>query len=399
MKDLRILAVGMGWPTQQPGGLNTYFRAVCTELAAAYEIRGLICCRGEVEPPGGVELYRAERPDAHMFKRQWAFRREAARLMDDPDRPVDLLYAHFSPYSLGPALEARKRNIPVVMTFHGPLAQEVGVEGGGWKKRLLRLYYEQVEKSAYRLADRFVVLSRSFSRILQESYGVPAGKITIVPGATDIDRYKPHENRPEVRRQLGIDPDRPVVLTVRRLMRRMGLLELVEGWESVVRRVPDAQLLIGGKGPLRDDLQREIDSRGLSGSVRLLGYIPEEKLASYYQAADLFVVPTQYLEGFGLITAEAMACGTPVAATRVGGSAEILQPFAPRMLFADKTAEAIGEGLADLLSNRQQWPTPEQCRSYVLSRYTWSHVGHRLKRVFDEVCESENRSVEELIAK
>jgi len=91
---------------------------------------------------------------------------------------------------------------------------------------------------------------------------------------------------------------------------------------AVSERFPNAILLIGGKGPLRGELEERIADYGLSNKVRLLGFIPDHELVSYYQAADLFVVPSQALEGFGLITVEALASGLPVMATPVGGNKE-----------------------------------------------------------------------------
>ena len=107
---------------------------------------------------------------------------------------------------------------------------------------------------------------------------------------------------------------------------RMGLDRLVAAMPAVVARCPDALLLIGGQGPERERLGQHdrVDLR-MENHVRLVGFIPDDALASYYQAADLFVLPTVALEGFGLVTVEALACGTPVVGTPVGATPEILR--------------------------------------------------------------------------
>lgn len=74
-----------------------------------------------------------------------------------------------------------------------------------------------------------------------------------------------------------------------------------------------------------------------------LGFIPEEELPAYYQTADLFVLPTAELEGFGLVTIEALSCGTPVLATPLGANPEVLSALGAEFLCKDKTVEAIAE--------------------------------------------------------
>ncbi|MBJ8193526.1 glycosyltransferase, partial [Bacillus cereus] len=83
------------------------------------------------------------------------------------------------------------------------------------------------------------------------------------------------------------------------------------------------------------------------------GYVSDEELPLYHQASNLFVVPTQALEGFGLITVEAMASGLPVLATPVGGNKEILRGFRPELLFKGTDSEAIAEGLLHVLDHRE----------------------------------------------
>jgi glycosyltransferase involved in cell wall biosynthesis len=118
--------------------------------------------------------------------------------------------------------------------------------------------------------------------------------------------------------------------------------------------------------------------------VKLLGYIADGDLPSLYQAADLFVVPTQSLEGFGLISVEAMASGLPVIATPVGGSREILQSFRPEMLFLSEKSEDMAKGLIRILSQKGQWPTAVECRSHIMANYTWEQVVNQVEDVLQE---------------
>ncbi|WP_261807793.1 glycosyltransferase family 4 protein [Paenibacillus sp. N3.4] len=242
-----------------------------------------------------------------------------------------------------------------------------------------------MEMKAYRLADAFIVLSETFRDILHHDYGVPLSKIHIVSGGADIWRFKPATNRIGIKDKLGLSEGTNVILTLRRLVNRMGLLQLLDAWKEAAPLIPDTVLLIGGKGPLKDELERRIAEYGLQSRVQLLGYIPDSELTDYYQAADLFVVPSQALEGFGLITVEAMAAGIPVMATPVGGNREILQKFRPEMLFASKNSRDMAAGLLRMFNQREHWPTSEQCRDHVMAHYTWEHVSEQVELIFKSV--------------
>ncbi|MDD9267243.1 glycosyltransferase family 4 protein [Paenibacillus sp. GCM10023248] len=381
--NLRILCTGMGWPSAQPGGLNTYFKHICESLANRHELEALVCVSSKPEVVGPLRVTNVASPDWKLSTRRDAFRMHAAEWMDQ--QRVDVVYAHFAPYSIGVAKEAKARNIPVVMTFHGPWSEEIRLEGKGLKHRFKTMVAKSWEMKAYRLADAFIVLSETFRDILHRQYGVPLSKIHIIPGGANVSRFKPAADRSSIREKLQLPEGKTMVLTLRRLVNRMGLIQLLEAWREVASAMPDAVLFIGGKGPLREELESRIAEYGLQSSVRLLGYVPDNELAEYYQAADLFVVPSQALEGFGLITVEAMAAGVPVMATPIGGNREILEKFRPDMLFAGKDSGDIASGLLRILKHPERWPGSEQCRSHVLEHYTWERVSQQVNEVFHSV--------------
>ncbi|MFD0678587.1 MULTISPECIES: glycosyltransferase family 4 protein [unclassified Paenibacillus] len=382
---LRILSTGMGWPSSQAGGLNTYFKNICENLSNRNTLEALVCSVDQPEVKEGMLVTSIADPGMKLRKRRNMFRNYAAKLMEEQE--VDIVYSHFAPYGVGAAEEARKRNIPVVIAFHGPWSEEIRAEGGRITHRIKAWIAKSMEMRAYRHADAFIVLSETFRDVLHQQYGIPLERIHIIAGAADIRRFQPSADRMEVRRSLSLAEDCTAVLTVRRLVNRMGLLQLLDAWKEVVQQAPDAVLLIGGRGPLKEQLESRIAEYGLEGQVRLLGYVSDDDLPRYYQAADLFVVPTQSLEGFGLITVEAMASGLPVSATPVGGSREILEKFRPDLLFKSKSSSDIATGIIHLLKHKQQWPTAEQCRRHVLENYTWELATNQVEAVFETVLE------------
>jgi glycosyltransferase involved in cell wall biosynthesis len=167
----------------------------------------------------------------------------------------------------------------------------------------------------------------------------------------------------------------------------MGIEGLIDAISQVRRTHPNVLLMIGGKGGIMAELQEQIRRESLEQNVRLLGFIAEADLPHVYAAADLAIVPTISLEGFGLVTAEALASGTPVLGTPIGGTPEILAPLDPNLVFRSARSADMAERIDDVLSSRLRLPDPGQCRAYA-RRYGWDEVSGRIKRVFEEASRS-----------
>src|SRR5438132_854951 len=186
-----------------------------------------------------------------------------------------------------------------------------------------------IERACLRRAGLVHVLSDFSADQLWKLYAVPRERIVRIRGAAATDRFKPAPDRGAIRGELGLSADRPIVLTVRNLEARMGLDNLLGAMAVLKARCPSALLLIGGAGSLRGALEAQSQALGLEAHVKFLGFVPDAELPRYYQAADVFVLPTRELEGFGLVTVEALACGTPVLGTPVGATPEILRARCP----------------------------------------------------------------------
>jgi glycosyltransferase involved in cell wall biosynthesis len=223
---------------------------------------------------------------------------------------------------------------------------------------------------------RVVVLSDFMRQRVQDVHGIAADRVALIPGAVDIARFTPANDPARVRQRLGLPADRTMILTVRNLVPRMGLDTFVRAMARLQADHPDILALIGGEGPLRGELEGLIHHYSLKDHVRLVGFIPETDLPRYYQAADLAVLPTAELEGFGLMTIEALACGTPVVGTPVGATPELLRPIDPALVTRDASAEALADTIRTVLARFRQNPR-ERMRlasrgvAVVRAQYTW----------------------------
>jgi glycosyltransferase involved in cell wall biosynthesis len=180
-------------------------------------------------------------------------------------------------------------------------------------------------------------------------------------------------DRRALRERLGLPASSALLLTLRNLEPRMGLEHLVAAMPAIIERQADAFLVLAGYGPLRRDLEARVATLGLVDRVRFTGFVPEADLPGLYAAADLFILPTQALEGFGLVTLEALACGTPVLGTRVGATPELLEPLDPDLLADDASPAALAAGVTRCLARADRDALGARCRAYTAA-YDWSAV-------------------------
>jgi glycosyltransferase involved in cell wall biosynthesis len=146
-------------------------------------------------------------------------------------------------------------------------------------------------------------------------------------------------------------------------------------------RIPDFWLAIAGKGPIKDALVQQVRELGLDEHVKFLGFLPDSLLPVAYQAAELSIIPSQSLEGFGLTLVESLACGTPAMCTPVGGMPEILTPFSPDLITSSGQAADIAKKLEELLTGQLPLPSRTACRQYASAHFDWRQIAAQVRQV------------------
>lgn len=289
-----------------------------------------------------------------------------------------LLASHFALYAL-PALLGRRWDGHVVH-FHGPWASESQREGGKAYSVMAKLL---LERAVYHRADRFIVLSKAFRDQLCQGYGIKEDRVHVIPGGVEIDHFQPLDMA-EARGRLVWPQKQKIIVCVRRLARRMGLEALIEAFAQATVNHPDARLMIGGQGPLREELEQQVLRAGLAKNVQFLGFVPDATLPAVYAAADLSIVPSSALEGFGLISLESLACGTPVLVTPVGGLPDTVQGLGDDLVLKGTSVDDIATGLRGWLDGTLQIPTRQACREHVLRSFTWDRIAREACEVYRE---------------
>jgi len=344
-----------------------------------------------------------QKNDVFFLSSTW---RNAARLFSSLHEKYhfDCINFHQPFSSLGVLKSPHSRRIPKFYTCHSLSFEEYisrnQVPKGIINRAIRRLNIisrRLLERKVLSRSDRIIVLSNYTAQKLNENYSIPHSKVSMLPGGVDLDRYFPVDDRRNLRRALDIPLDKWILFSVRNLVPRMGLENLLHAFGKVADTLPDTYLVIGGKGPLKDALTALTNTLGLNERVRFTGFIPDEQLCSYYRMADIFILPTLELEGFGLVTLEAMASGLPVLGTPVGGTKEILDRFDSNFLFSDTSADSI----ADLIirkyhlkkENPQAWDEIcQSCHRFVEKYYSWDRNLDSLEDLYYSLLNSRHQS-------
>jgi glycosyltransferase involved in cell wall biosynthesis len=363
----RVLMLGMGWFPTALGGLNRYYRALFEQLS---EADGVVVGPADDAP---ARIGVVDGPQTPLPRRLLDF---CARTRTAATG-AEIIDAHFALHAAAPLLAGGLRKLPLVFHFHGPWAAENVAAGDSSRARYaLRM---AIERGVMRRADAHVVLSSAFARTLVERYRVRPWDVHVWAPGVALDVFTPGD-RALARERLQLTGEAFVAVCVRRLVPRMGIDVLLDAWGRIEDALPDGSvLLLVGDGPLRDSLRQRAERAPLAGRVRVLGRLSDAQLVDAYRAADVAVVPTVSLEGFGLVVPEAAACGTPSIVSDVGGLPEVTLPLDRSLVVAPGDAVALGERIE--AAARGDLPTRAATRSFAES-FSWPALAERHRALY-----------------
>lgn len=382
-----------------PDGVSGIGKSVyneCVALARAGH-RVTVCVRAlgsslpAYERIAGFDLHRFHGPPRnhrlyHLYPLLIAW--QLPRLLRSLSNPFQMIHT-FNPLYVLPARQVKAlRTLPIIHSFYSSIAEEIRINAQrgkyGWRGaagKMVAAALASWETWAFRRVDHFLGRSQYTAAVLRDLYPF-APVIDILPTGVDVGQYMVRDPV-AARKQLDLPLDRRILVTVRRLEGRMGLHNLIAAMRIVHENHPTALLLIVGKGHLRTELEALVHQYGLSDQVRFTGFVSEGDLPVYLAASDLFVLPTELLEGFGLATIEALASGLPVLGTPVGATPEILAALHPDLITTDSMPEALAHGIVRWLNDRPLLNSlrPE-ARRLVEAQYDAAIVARRMAALF-----------------
>jgi glycosyltransferase involved in cell wall biosynthesis len=216
----------------------------------------------------------------------------------------------------------------------------------GWGHAAAAASMRRIEAHLYRGATCLLVLSVHMRQRLAEAFSVRDG-VSVAAGGSDAVDDALFAARSSLRAELGWQG--PVVVSLRNLVPRTGIDLLVQAAAMLRYDHPQLRWVIIGTGALLAPLQHLAAELGVADCIEFTGYLPEAEVKRRLVAADLFMLPTRALEGFGLVTVEAGACGLPVVATPVGANVEVIQALGHGLLSDEATPLGLARATAEML--------------------------------------------------
>ena len=267
----------------------------------------------------------------------------------------------------------------IVALTHGHEAGWAALPGA---RTLLRRIGDEVDTMTY-LAEYFRI------RMARALSPAAAGRmVRLAPGVEPAD-FRPGSGGTEVRKRLGIDPDRPVVVCVSRMVPRKGQDLLLRAWPAVrAQSAADPLLLLVGDGPYRRKLDQLASRPGLAGSVLFTGPVSWDDLPAYYDAGNVFAMPCRTrragldVEGLGIVYLEASATGLPVVGGDSGGAPDAILDGETGYVVPGRDAAALARRLTELLADPAGAAAMgEKGQAWIDREWTWELVTERLQRI------------------
>jgi glycosyltransferase involved in cell wall biosynthesis len=347
-------------------GVSRYIERLISALPDAMSEAELLAytSRG-IELPADVQRrsppFSVERPAVRI-----AWEHVALQLLARRDR-LDLFHGPVNALPIG-------MPVPSVVTVHDLAFLR-------WKNQVTARRYRYLSWSVRRAvaqAAQVIAVSEATKQDLIDLLGLNSAKISVTPLGVD-DRFQPanHAAVRVFRERRGLP--RPYVLTVCTLEPRKNLPRLLEAFSRLRGELEHDLIIVGPEGWLGGELHETLGRLELRDRVRLTGFVPDDELPLWYNAADVMAFPSLY-EGFGLPVLEAMACGTPVLTSGVSSLPEVAGESAAYV--EPESVESIAAGIASLLRNKAERERMSRLGLARAKKFTWQRTAELTADVY-----------------
>ncbi|MCO6042253.1 glycosyltransferase [Thermococcus alcaliphilus] len=286
----------------------------------------------------------------------------------------DIIHAHVHwPQGYVAVKLGKEFNVPVVVTVHANRTKlEESIE---WNRKDILFVFKN--------ADALIRVNKADIEFLKN---LGAKRVYGIPNGFNPAKF-PFLPKDFARKELGLPLDKKIILNVAVLKPWKGHKYLIEAVDVLREKIPDILCYIGSNGPLYDYLRRLIEKKGLEENVKLLGYIPDEKLPLWMNAADLFVLPSLN-EGNPTVMFEALGVGLPFVGTTVGGVPEVITSEDYGLLCKPGDPQDLAEKI--LIALERNWDR-DKIRKYA-EQFTWENIAKRVVNVYEEVLEETRKT-------
>ena len=317
----------------------------------------------------------------------WVYKKVYSKIYNE----FDLINIHFLPALFGASSIINKDKL--IYSFHGPWSEELKETLFGklnFSNKILKFIFQKnllyvisiilkkIEINALKNSNNFIINSNYMKNKLEVLLKNKNSQIFKIYHGINNQKFYPNQKK------IIDNNDKFKLLTIRRLESRMGLSELISAIQIIKESSKvNIELTIGGQGNEYFNLKKLIKKLNCDEQVKLLGYIPENKIRNIISSADLFILPSRKLEGFGLVILESMACGTPVLVSPFGGQKEIIEKFDKTLILENINPNTIAAKILDIIESKKiNSKFQKDIISFVNVNFSWKKHANEYEKIF-----------------
>jgi glycosyltransferase involved in cell wall biosynthesis len=293
---------------------------------------------------------------------------------------VDIVHVHLDESILAALLYAKRKKVPLVVTYHGDMIDTYGK----FISKTLVYFYNKLVNKLLSYAD--VTISPSECYIGESKFlGKYRDKVVVIPYGMNVEEFAISYTKEESREKLGLSRNKNIILFVGVLGSHKGPDILIKAMQKIIKSVSDVKLVFVGRGPLREELEIMSKKIGINEHVKFTGFIGSTfKKMLYYKSADIFVLPsTMRHESCGIVNLEAMACGVPIVASKIGGVPDVVKDGENGLLVPPKDSEALADAIIYLLENEDVRDKMGKNGRKRVKGYSWEKIVEMTEKVYE----------------
>src|SRR5690349_2662244 len=304
----------------------------------------------------------------------------------------DLIHERFNLLALGGAWASKRLRIPFVLEINADLLEQRRFKGVP-ERGLRRLFAIWATRVCFNTATRIICISPRLQDHLHTKWDVAQEKLTALPCAADIDAFKPDYNSVKVRNRLGLTSE-PVVMWIGGFYPWHDLSMLLESFALILKKRPDARLVLVGDGQTRSSIEEAATKAGMGHAVIMAGKVAHSDVPEMLSIADVTVVPSAPLTagiggtGTPLKLFEYMAAGKAIVATALNEAAEVVQHGQNGLLVEPGDAQKFAETILKLINDpKERSRLGHNAREQAVKQNSWEHYTKRLEEIYFSIME------------
>lgn len=374
---LKTLLITTDFPPRI-GGVAEYLSQICARLPSS-SISVLAQPEKDSEKFDGSQHYKIIRDNFYFRSRmawpKWLLLLLRSRELIKTEGFSQIIVGQILPVGTVALMLNLLFNVPYIVSTH---AMDITIlSNSGRKIRLAKLILKHSKR---------VVTVSDFTKKRIMELGVPEDKIRIISPGTDLLERNTVDNQRKIESKFDLHGKR-VLLTVGRIVKRKGHMDVLKSLPSVLKSFPNAHYVIASDGPYKSELKKFISKNNLDSNVTFVGTISRNDLPSLYRLSEIFIMPTCMLEnndveGFGIVYLEANAFGKPVIGYNVGGVSDAIVNNKTGILAEPKNPGEIARNIINLLKDTgYAQKLGEQGRARVENEFTWEARAEKFKEI------------------